>query len=123
MAKTNQVSISYLDPSVQMWASASLFPNCTTTPGMKQLLSFRGFSNDPQGVLTAVYRPTLMDIELPLNGGLGIPHVGVSRELGITAFADSEHRGVPNTFHDPKTALWHTESVAHSDWGAYSLGK
>lgn len=64
-----------------------------------------------------------MDIELPLNGGLGIPHVGVSRELGITAFANSEHRDVSNTFHDPKTALWHTESLAHSDRGAYSLWK
>lgn len=69
------------------------------------LLAFRGFSDDPRAVLTAVYRPTLMGIELSLDGRLGIPHVWVSRELGITAFADSEHRGVPNTFHDPKTAL------------------
>ena len=81
------------------------------------LLAFRGFSDDPQRVLAAVHRATLMGIELPLNGGLRIPHAGVSCELRITAFADSEHWSVPNTFHDPKTALWHTESVAHRDRG------
>jgi len=77
------------------------------------LLFFRGLAHDPQSVLATVYRLTLVDVKLCLDGRLGIPHIGVSRELGTTAFADSEHRDVPNPFHDSQIALSHTESLAH----------
>ncbi|PYX82528.1 MAG: hypothetical protein DMG70_14530 [Acidobacteria bacterium] len=74
---------------------------------MKQLLTFCGLSHDSQGVLAAIDQLALMGVELFLDGGLGIPHLGVSPELRVTAFTDSEHRNVPNSFHDPKITLWH----------------
>lgn len=55
-----------------------------------------------------------MRIELPLNGRLRIPHVGIARELGVTALADSEHWNVPDSLYDTKIAFCHTESLTHS---------
>jgi hypothetical protein len=79
-----------------------------------RLLAFSGFADDPRSVLAAVHRLASMRVELLLDGGLGIPHVGVTRELGVAAFADSEHWDVPDSFYDPKIALCHRESLAHS---------
>ena len=86
-----------------------------------RLLLFGSFAHDPQRILAAINRLTLVGIELLLDGRLGIPHVGVSRKLGVTAFADSEHRDVPNSLHDPKNALWHAESLAHRQALAQNL--
>jgi hypothetical protein len=81
---------------------------------MSRLLIFGSFAHDAQGVLATVYRLAAVCVELLLDGRLRVAHVGVSRELRVAPFADSEHRDVPNPFHDPKIALWHTESLAHS---------
>jgi hypothetical protein len=75
-----------------------------------KLFLIRGFAHDPQRILAAVDQFALVSVKLLLDGGLGIPHVRVSRELGVTVFADSEHRNVPNSFDDPKIALRHETS-------------
>ena len=77
------------------------------------LLVFGRFVYDPQSVLAAIHRFAFVSVELLLNGGLGVSHVGVSRELGIAAFADSEHWNVPDSLYDPKIALGHVGSLAH----------
>ena len=82
---------------------------------MSRLLSFGGFAHGPQGVLTAVHRLALVGIELLLDSRLRIPHVGVSRELSIAVFADSEHRDVPSSLYDSELAFGHVQSLAHRE--------
>lgn len=61
-----------------------------------RLLIFGGFAHDSQGVLAAVHRLAGVCVKLLSHSRLRVAHVGVSRELGVTTFADSEHRDVPN---------------------------
>ena len=56
----------------------------------RQLLVFRGFADVPQAILTAVYGPALVGIELRLNLGFGIQNAGL--KLRIAALADT-YRG------------------------------
>ena len=53
---------------------------------MKQLFAFGSFAHDSQRVLAAVQRLAIVGIELPLNGRLRVPHIGIARELGIAIF-------------------------------------
>lgn len=76
---------------------------------MKQLLVFRRFTHDSQGVLTAVHRFALVKVELFLNIWLRVEALG--RELSIAAFANShDWHGLS---YDPKRACWHECSLAH----------
>jgi hypothetical protein len=77
---------------------------------MKQLLAFRGFAHDPQGVLTAVYELALVGIELCPNVGFGKQNAGL--KLGIAAFANT-YGGERSFLHDPQFALLHDSSLAH----------
>lgn len=74
---------------------------------------FGRFACDPQGVLAAIHRFALVDIELFLDSRLRIPHIGVSHELRIAAFTDSKYRNVPDSFYDPKSAFSHNRSLAY----------
>ncbi len=75
-----------------------------------KLFVFRGFTDDPQGILTAVHRLALVGIELCLNVGFEIRKAGL--ELGVAAFAyaDGRWRGL---LYDPQFALRHDCSLAH----------
>jgi hypothetical protein len=64
--------------------------------------------------LAAVHRFALVGVELLLNSGLCVSHLRIPGKLSIAAFADSEHRDAPDSLYDPKAALWHEESLAHS---------
>ena len=70
---------------------------------MKQLLIFRGLADDPQGVLTAVYRRTLVGVKLRLNISI--------LELRVAPFAYADGRGT--SLHDPQFALLHDCSLAY----------
>ena len=72
---------------------------------MRPLLSFRGFAHDPQGVLTAVHRLTLVGIKLRLNISI--------LELGIAALTHADGRR--SLFDDPQFALGHIQSLAHRE--------
>jgi hypothetical protein len=61
----------------------------------------------------------LVRVELLLNGRLRVSHVGVSRELDVAIFTDSEHWNVPDSFHDPKIALWHEASFPYAGVDCY----
>jgi hypothetical protein len=80
---------------------------------MNRLFIVGSFAHRSEGVLAAIRRLTLVPIELLLNGRLGIPHVGIARELGVTAFADSEDWNIPNPLHESQIALCHIQSLAH----------
>jgi hypothetical protein len=82
---------------------------------MKQLFAFGRLADDSQSVLTAIQQLALVGIELPLDGRLCIPTGRFSGELGIAAFADSEHRNIPDSLYDPKIALGHVQSLAHRE--------
>ena len=82
---------------------------------MNALFTFRGFAYDPQSILATVQRLALVSVELLLDGRLGIPHVGVSRELGVATFTDSHHRNIPASLYDPKIAFRHIQSLAHRE--------
>ncbi len=60
--------------------------------------------------LAGILRLALVRVELLLDGRLGVPHLGVSRELGVAIFTDSEHGHVPEPFHDAKIAFGHGHS-------------
>ena len=87
-----------------------------------RLLVFGGFTDDAQGVLAAVHRLALVRVKLPLDSRLRVPLGGVSRELSIAVFADSEYRNVSDPLHDPKVALWHEDSLAHGRVAHRSCG-
>lgn len=73
---------------------------------MKQLLAFRGFAHDPQGVLTAVHQFALVGIERGEDRSQPIAF-----ELGIAVLADTDKgRGA---LHDPQLAFLHDCSLAH----------
>ena len=76
---------------------------------MRPLLIFRRLAHDPQSVLAAVQRLALVGIELPLDSRLRVSSVGVSGELGIAAFADSQRRNVSDSLYDPKIAFRHVQ--------------
>jgi hypothetical protein len=80
---------------------------------MNALLAFGRFAHDSQGVLTAVGQRALVGIELPLDRRLCVSSVGISGELCVAPFADSEHRNIPDSLYDPKIALGHVRSLAH----------
>ena len=67
------------------------------------LLAFGGLTDDPQRVLAAVQRLTIVGVECGLNLGVR------TAKLGATAFANSKS-GIP--FHDPQFALCHEYSLA-----------
>jgi hypothetical protein len=67
----------------------------------------------PHRILAAIYRHALMNIELFLDGRLGVAHTWVSRELRVAAFTDTEHRNVPNSFYYPESTFRHDCSLAH----------
>jgi hypothetical protein len=69
----------------------------------KQLLAFRSFAHDPQGILAAVYGLALMGIELGLNIGI--------LELSVAPFAYADGRRT--LLHDPQFACRHDCSLAH----------
>ncbi len=81
---------------------------------MKFSLTFGSFSNNPHGVLAAVYRLALVGVELPLYVRLCIPPVWFAGELRVASFADSERWDVPDSLYDPKIAFRHIQSLAHS---------
>jgi len=84
---------------------------------MKQLLSVRRFSHDPQSVLAAVHRLALVGVELVADTGQSRICVGQSLgyyiKLCVAAFADAERRDTPGMFYDPKFTLLHDCSLAH----------
>jgi hypothetical protein len=82
---------------------------------VKGLLFFRGFAHNSLGMLATVHRLALVRVELLLDGGLCVPHAGVSRELGFAVFANPEHRNVPDSLDNSKFALWHIQSLAHRE--------
>jgi len=69
---------------------------------MKQLLIFRRFSDDPQGVLAAVHRIAFVGIKLCLNIR--------SLELSIASFTNAKGRAL---FYDSQFTL-HNFSLSHS---------
>lgn len=69
------------------------------------LLTFRGFSDDTQGVLTAVRQFAFVGVELRLNIG--------TLELGVATFADADCRR--RLFHDPQFTRLHDCQFSSSD--------
>ena len=67
---------------------------------MKFSSTFGSFSNNPHGVLAAVYRLAPMGVELCLNIG--------ALKLSVAPFTDAKP-----LFHDPQFALRHDCSLAH----------
>jgi hypothetical protein len=82
---------------------------------MKKLFPLCRFAHDPHGVLTAVCQCALVEIELFLNGGLGIAPVWLSSELCVASFADSEHRYISDPLYDTKITFGHVRSLAHRE--------
>lgn len=74
------------------------------------LFVFGSFSHDPGSVLAGILWLALVRVELLSDGRFGVACVRVCWELCIAVFADSEHRNVPDSFYDPKIALWHVSS-------------
>ena len=70
---------------------------------MTQLLVFRGFAHDSQGILTAIQRFALVGIELCLNISI--------LELSAASFAYADGRRA--LLHDSQFALPHYCSLAH----------
>lgn len=81
-----------------------------------------GFPDDPGSHLAGILRLALMRVELFLDGRLRVPHVRVSRELGIAIFTDSEHWNVPDSFYDPKIALGHKASFPQAGFQRHPGG-
>lgn len=75
---------------------------------MNWLLIFRGFADNSQRVLTAVYRLALVSVELGLNV--------IALELRVASFAHADGGRV--LFHDPQFALCHAPSLVHREGGA-----
>jgi hypothetical protein len=76
---------------------------------VKQLLAFRGFPHNPQGVLAAVCQLALMRVELCLNMGLCGRKARLELSVAPLAYAD----GGRHSFYDPQFALLHDSSLAH----------
>ena len=70
-----------------------------------------GFFRHPDRRLGRTLFLALVDVELRLDGRLCVPHVRVPRELGVTAFTDSEHGNISDSLYDPEIALRHEASV------------
>jgi hypothetical protein len=76
---------------------------------MKNKLFIVGcFAHDPQGVLTAIKRLTLVGIKLCLNVGIF--------ELSVAPFTNAD--GGRRLFYHPQFALLHDLSLAHGGDGA-----
>jgi hypothetical protein len=79
---------------------------------VKQLLVFRRFTHDPDGILAAVYRLALVGIERRLDFLLRVTLGCLARlELGIATFAYAD--GWERRFYDPQFALLHDCSLTH----------
>lgn len=66
-----------------------------------RLFIFGSFAHDPQGVLAAIGGLAFMVCQR-----IVYPLIGISRELGIAAFANAENR-IPVAFNDSQFALRH----------------
>jgi hypothetical protein len=75
------------------------------------LFLFGGFAHDPQGVLAAVQRLTLVGFVLGRNIGYRI--MLARFELGVAAFAHPNDRG-RSLFNDPQASIRHGCSLTHS---------
>ena len=77
-------------------------------------LAFRGLPHNPQSVLTAVHRLTLVCVELLLNFGfIGRSERSHGGKLHVAVFADAELWGFA---HDPKVSLCHAPSLRRPCW-------
>jgi hypothetical protein len=69
-----------------------------------RLFVFGRFANDPQRILTAIYRLALVGIKLCLNA--------IALELCVASFTDADGRR--GLFYDPQFALCHDLSLAQA---------
>jgi hypothetical protein len=81
---------------------------------VRELLSFRGFTHDPQSILTAVQRLTFVGIESRVDGVFSpAERVRVGCKLRVTALTDAEQWDASGLLYDPQFALFHDSSLAH----------
>jgi len=80
------------------------------------LFVFRGFADDPQGVLTAVHRLALVRLKLLVNGGyIWRSERGYGAKLHIAVLANAKLRRFTD---DPKFSLCHTPSLRRPRCGS-----
>jgi hypothetical protein len=81
---------------------------------VRQLRAFRGLTHDPQGILTAVQRDTLVGVKGGFNLVFGVSFCRPSKlELRIAAFADSN--SWQRVLDDSELAARHVQSLAHRE--------
>jgi len=84
--------------------------------GPRRLRAFAGGLRIRDSRLACEISLALVRVELPLNRRLRAPAVGVACELRVTSFADSAHRSVPYSLHDPEISLWHGFQSSSTLW-------
>ena len=79
------------------------------------------FSHDPGSGLAGILRLAFVRVKLLLDGcrcvGQLTQTVWVCWELRIAVFANSQHRDVPNSFHDSEITFCHADSFPQVDSG------